>query len=319
MEDVLSQKSNRSVVGLVSLVAIFFIVLIIFSVYTVKIFNASDEKSALDFSGSEGGDKIAVIEVEGVIMESKKYVELLQKAEEDKKSKAIIIRINSPGGAVAPTQEVYNEIRRIDEAYSTSKGKKGKPVYSSFGSISASGGYYLGASTRKICALPGTLTGSIGVIMQFMDLSRLYEWAMVNPQVVKAGRYKDIGQPNRALTPEEKALMDKMINNVHDQFIRDIEKTRSKKIKGNIRDHAQGQIFSGEGAFELGLVDELSSLWDCARNIHKELKLEGEMSLKYIKKKKKKKFIDFLTDIEEVTSGIKELIGQTKAPALMYK
>ncbi len=318
MEDVLSQKSNRSVIGLVSLVAIFFIVLIIFSVYTVKIFNDSEENSSLEL-GKESKDKIAVIEIEGVIMESKKYVELLQKAERDSRSKAIILRLNSPGGAVAPTQEIYNEVRRIDELYTSSKGEEGKPVYSSFGSISASGGYYLGASTRKICALPGTLTGSIGVIMQFMDLTKLYEWAMVNPQVVKAGRYKDIGQPNRALNEEERSLMDNMIKNVHEQFITDIEKTRAGKIKGDIREHAQGQIFSGEGALKLGLVDELSSLWDCARGIHTELKLPGEMSLKYIKKKKKRKLIDILTDMEEVSSGIKEFLTHMRSPALLYK
>lgn len=317
MEEVLSQKSNRAVFGLISLVVVFFIVLIIFSVYTVKVFKDSD-KSSLSF-GDKDGDKIAVIEVEGVIMESKKTVELLHRAEKDESSKAIILRINSPGGAVAPTQEIYNEIRRIDNEYTSSKGEKGKPIYSSFGSISASGGYYLGAATRKICALPGTITGSIGVIMQFMDLSKLYEWAMVNPQVVKAGRYKDIGQPNRALNEEEKALMDKMIANVHNQFIDDVNRTRKDKIKGDIYEHAQGQIFSGEGAYKLGLVDELGSLWECARGIHKSLALKGDMDLKYIKKKKKMRLVDYFSEIDEVTSTIKEILTSTKSPTLMYR
>ena len=317
MEEVLSQKNNRAVFGLISLVVVFFIVLIMFSVYTVKVFKDSD-KSALDFSDKDG-DSIAVIEVEGVIMESKKTVELLHQAEKDKNLKAIILRINSPGGAVAPTQEIYNEIRRIDESFVKSKGEEGKPVYSSFGSISASGGYYLGAATRKICALPGTITGSIGVIMQFMDLSKLYEWALVNPQVVKAGRYKDIGQPNRALNEEEKALMNKMIETVHNQFIADVNRTRKDKIKGDINEHAQGQIFSGEGAYELGLVDELSSLWQCARGVHKELSLKGDMNIKYVKKKKKMRLIDYFSELEEVSTTIKEVLASLRSPALMYK
>jgi len=313
------KQKSKAVIGLMSLVAVFFVVLVIFSVYTVKVFKNVDGDGGGFNLSSKSSDSIGVIEVNGVIFDSKDLVELIQKAEEDKSVKAIVMRVNSPGGAVAPTQEVYDEIRRIDDSYTTSKGKEGKPVYASFSSVAASGGYYLGAATRKICALPGTITGSIGVIMQFMDLSKLYEFARVNPQTIKAGKYKDIGQPSRSLTEEEFKLMTTMTAGVHKQFIRDIEKTRKDKIKGNIIDLAQGQVFSGEDAFNVGLVDELSGLWACARNIHKELKLKGEMNLNYIKKKKKFSFLDMVGDLEEASTYVREMVKNSNTPLMMYK
>jgi len=313
------KSKNKAVIGLMAMVGVFFVVLVLFSVYTVKVMKGAD-KGAMSFGSSSSKDKIAVIEVEGVIMKSKLIIEHLHKAEEKKNVKAVILRINSPGGAVAPTQEIYDEVRRIDQAYTDSKGKKSKPIYASFSSMAASGGYYLGAATRKICALPGTITGSIGVIMQFMDLSKLYDFAKLNPQTIKAGRYKDIGQPTRPLTKEEKGIMDNMIKGVHKQFISDINKTRKSKIKGDINEHAQGQIFSGEDAMKLGLVDELGGLWSCARGIHKNLKLEGEKpELMYIKKKKKFNFLEVMGDLEEATTFIKDMIKSSNTPVMMYK
>lgn len=300
-----------------SLVAVFFIVLIIFAVYTVQVFKSADGDE-VGF-GQSKKDSIAVIEFNGVIFDSKNELELLEKAYEDKNAKAIILRINSPGGAVAPTQEIYDEVRRIDDMYTSSKGKEGKPVYASFSSMAASGGYYIGAATRRICALPGTITGSIGVIMQFMDLSKLYEFAKLNPQTIKAGKYKDIGQPTRSLTEEESRIMNEMTAGVHEQFIRDIEKTRKDKIVGDIRELAQGQVYSGEAAAKVGLVDELSGLNACARNIHKELKLAGEMNLKYITKKKKFNFMDVLGDLEEASTFVKEMVKNSNTPLMMYR
>ena len=301
------------------MVSVFFVVLILFSIYTVRIFRSADSKGGLSFSAGLSKDRIAVVEVKGVIIKSKAIVELIHKAEKDEDSKAIILRVNSPGGAVAPTQEIYDEIRRIDNLYTTSKGKKGKPIYASFASVAASGGYYLGAATRRICALPGTITGSIGVIMQFMDMSKLYDWAMLKPKTIKSGRYKDVGQPTRSMTKEEQELMELMTKGVHKQFIKDIVATREKVIKGDLNEHAQGQIFSGEQAHKIGLVDELSGLWGCARNIHKELKLKDELNLKYIKKKKKMKILDILGDLNKVTSFISEMMTNSDSPRLMYK
>jgi protease-4 len=273
--------------------------------------NAFNETSLVQKKSNKA--HIGVITVEGVIMDSKDTIEMLQNAEEDKQLQAIILRIDSPGGAVGPTQEIYEEIQRID---------KKKPIYASFGSIAASGGYYIGAATRKIWANPGTLTGSIGVIMEFMDLSKLYEFAKVSPQTVKAGRYKDAGNPARALTPEEKDMMDKLIAGVHKQFIGDIMKRRAGKIKGDITELAQGQIFSGESAMEAGLVDSMGSLWTAGRAIHTDLKIKDEFALKFIDKKKKMGLFDLVGSLEESVSKLNfnslAEMANTK-PRLMFK
>lgn len=316
-----THKKNKAVTGILIVVFLSFVLLMIFASYTMK--NLQSAGGSFGQGSFGEGKSIAVVEVNGVIMESKNLIELIQKAEEDRESKAIFLRINSPGGAVGPTQEVYEEIRRIDQKFTESEGKEGKPVYASFGSIAASGGYYLGAATRRIYANPGTLTGSIGVIMQFMDLSRLYEWAMVKQQNIKAGRYKDVGQPNRAMTEEEKALIGDVIAGVHDQFKRDIMRTRKGKVKGDLEKLAQGQIFSGEQAKEYGLVDELGSLWQAARKVHEELKIEEKFGLKFIEKRKKAGLWAIMDNLDEATTALKMLVkkagAQSEAPALMYK
>lgn len=302
-----SSKNSKALFGVFAMVFVFFVILVLFATYTMNAFNDTSE-----LERKSNRAHIGVIEIEGVIMDAKDTIDLLQAAEDDKQIEAIILRVNSPGGAVGPTQEIYEEIQRID---------KKKPIFASFGAIAASGGYYVGAATRKIWANPGTLTGSIGVIMEFMDLSKLYEFAKVAPQTVKAGRYKDAGNPSRALTVEEKDMMDKLIAGVHQQFIGDIMKKRSDKIKGDIKELAQGQIFSGEGAKEAGLVDEMGSLWTAGRAIHKDLKLKDEFALKFMKKKKVLGLFDLMGSLEEGISklNINNLVHSDKAPLLMFK
>ena len=232
-------------------------------------------------------------------MDARNSVELLQLAEHDDSVKAIIVRIDSPGGAVAPTQEIYEEIIRLDKI---------KPVYASFGSIAASGGYYIGAAARRIYASNGTLTGSIGVIMNFVDLSKLLEWGKIQPQVMKAGKYKDIGSVNRPMSGEEQQLLAAMLNQVHDRFRQDILLKRKEKIQGDIVEMTQGQIFNGEEALKLGLVDEVAGLWEAARRIHKELKLKGELkNLRFIKKDDEFSWTDFLDNLEKTSTNLKNL------------
>ena len=304
-----SSKNTKALFGIFAMVFVFFVILVVFAFVTMNAFN---ETSSIQKKSNSA--HIGVITVEGVIMDSKDTIELLQIAEDDKQIQAIILRIDSPGGAVGPTQEIYEEIQRID---------KKKPIYSSFGSIAASGGYYLGAATRKIWANPGTLTGSIGVIMEFMDLSKLYEFAKVNPQTVKAGRYKDAGNPGRSLTPEEKDMMDTLIAGVHKQFKDDILKRRADKIKGNLDELAQGQIFSGQSALAAGLVDEMGSLWTAGRAIHTEMKMKDEFALKFIEKKKKVGMFDLLGSLDEAVNKLNfESLSSavnSSQPRLMFK
>jgi protease-4 len=291
--------------GIFALVFILFFIFIIFTFMTV--INLKGDSAGSKF-GKKGEGRIGVVSVNGVILKSKPTIELLIEAEEDKNIDAIIVRIDSPGGAVAPTQEIFNELRRIDEI---------KPVYASFGSIAASGGYYIGAAARKIYASPGTLTGSIGVIMNFANLEKLFEFIKIKPEVIKSGNFKDIGNSAREMTVKEKELMNNLVKNVHQQFINDILSQRKERLNYDIDQLAQGQIFSGEQAKEYGLVDELQSLWDAGRSIHKDLKLSGEFGLKYITKEKDFKLSQFLKRVEEASSKIGEVVGQTEA-ALLY-
>ncbi len=307
----MAENRSRGIVGIFILIGILFFIFMIFAFYTIS--NLKGATQLGDMDGSK--DKpIAVVEVEGVIMQAKPTIEKLLKAEKDKKIKAILLRVNSPGGAVGPTQEIYEEIRRID--------KDVKPVYASFGAVSASGGYYIGAACRKIYANAGALTGSIGVIMNFMDLSKVYEWAKVKPEVIKAGKYKDIGSAARQMTDEERLLMTEMIENVHEQFIMDIYKVREKKIKGGLdglREYAQGQIYSGQGAVERGLVDELAGMYEAGRRVHKELNLKEKFGFKFIKLKKKLTFMEVLEGIEETVQDFKYGVMNNQIPLLIYK
>ncbi len=306
----MTQTRSRAIVGIFALITLLFIIFLIFAFYTISSLRSTSKNIENGmFDNTEA--PIAVISIKGVIMDSKKAIESLFLAEKNKNIKAIILRIDSPGGAVGPTQEIYEEIRRIDQKI---------PVYASFGTVAASGGYYLGAATRKIYTNAGTLTGSIGVIMQFADMSKLYEFVKIKPQVIKAGKYKDIGSPSREMTAEEKALMDNMITKVHLQFIKDIMVTRKDRIKGDVMEHAQGQIFSGEEAMELGLVDEVAGLWEAGRRIHKDLKLKGEFDMQFIKLKKKFSFTEFFEGMEEAEERLKNLFqAQTTAPLFLYQ
>lgn len=297
-------NKNKAVVGILMMVVLFFSILMLFAFYTLNIFN----NTQVGDLGSSNAS-IAVVEVEGVIMDSKKTIELLNMAEEDDQVKAIIVRVDSPGGAVGPSQEIYEEIIRIDEK---------KPVYASFGTVSASGGYYIGSAARKIFSNPGTLTGSIGVIMEFVDVSKILEMAKVSAINLKSGKYKDIGRPTRPMTAEEKSLIENLIKGVHKQFINDVLRRRKDKIKGDINELAQGQIFSGQEAFELGLVDELAGLWNAGRKIQEELQIPGKFGLKFIKKKKRPSWVDFMDGLDGAISRFMQLMNKAEGPRLMF-
>lgn len=305
----MTKDRSKGIVGIFILIAVLFVMFLIFAFYTVsnlkstsKLSDAFDDKAA----------PIAVIEVDGVIMDPRKTIKKLLKAEKNEKFKAIILRVNSPGGAVGPTQEIYEEILRID---------KKKPVYASFGSVAASGGYYIGAACRKIFSNAGAMTGSIGVIMNFMNLTELYKFAKVNPEVIKSGKYKDVGNQARKMTDEERLLLTEMTAEVHEQFIMDIFKIREKKIVGGLdglRKYAQGQIFSGQGALERGLVDELGGLYKAGRSIHKELKLKEKFGLKVIKVKRDASFMQFIQGLEESVEDLSFRLKNNFVPLMMF-
>lgn len=286
----MADRRNRAVIGILLLVAFFFLILIVFATYTIEAL-----KSAKDFEEGGKDGTIAVVKISGVILQAKDTIEKLSKANKAKDVKAIFVRIESPGGAVAPVQEIYDEIIRID---------KDKPVYASIGSIAASGGYYIAAACRKIFTNAGSLVGSIGVILPHMDLTKLYDFLKLKPDPIKAGKFKDIASSSRPMTKEEKAILQDMLDDVHNQFIEDILKKRKSIIKKDPSEFAEGQIFSGRQALKLGLVDEIAGLWKAGRKVHEELEIGGEFGFRRIKKKKESKFFKLIDNITETLNDI---------------
>ena len=306
----MSRERSKGIVGIFVLVSVLFFIFLIFAFYTVTQLKESNSLGSSLMDASKNA-AIAVIPIENEITESRKVVEMLLEAEVDPEIKAIILRIDSPGGAVAPTQEIYEEVRRIDAK---------KPIYSSFGSVAASGGYYIGAATRKIYANAGTLTGSIGVIMQMADLSELFKFVKYKPETIKAGRYKDVGNPARPMTNEERALLTELLAGTHKQFMSDIEAVRKDRLKKPLIELAQGQIFHGTEAKEFGLVDEIGSLWQAGRAIHKDMKLKGKFALRYMKPARKKfSFSEFMQESEDSINFLKDKVSAKTHPSYLYQ
>ena len=199
------------------------------------------------------GPRVAIVELEGVIIEVDDIVRELKAHRENPSIRAVVMRINSPGGVVAPTQELHDAVLRLRQA--------GKPVVASLGAVAASGGYYVAVACDQIYANPGTLTGSIGVIMQLANFEQLMKKVGVDYVVVKAGQFKDIGNVARAMTPDERRVMQALLDDVHGQFIGAVATGRKLPREDVVR-FADGRVFSGTQAKDLHMVDALGGLED---------------------------------------------------------
>ncbi|MBI5056729.1 MAG: signal peptide peptidase SppA [Nitrospirae bacterium] len=228
------------------------------------------------------GDKVALVRVTGVILDSTDVIEELKEHSKDSSVKAIVLRIDSPGGAVAPSQEIYEEIKKIKEK---------KKVIVSMGTVAASGGYYISAPADKIVANAGTLTGSIGVIMEIPNISGLMQKIGVETQVIKSGAHKDMASIFKSLKPEEKEILQTVLDDVHDQFIKAVSEGRGIKFE-QIKKLADGRIFTGRMAKEVGLVDEIGNLQDAIMLAGELTGIKGEPQV--VQKKEKFSFIDML-------------------------
>jgi protease-4 len=256
------------IVGGVILLCVFFVGL--FALMAV----ASDDEGF--FAGS--GDRIAVVPVEGVIDDgmAKTVNRHLKQYGEDSRVKAIILRIDSPGGGVSASQEIYREVVRL-------KQEKGKKVIVSMGSVAASGGYYIAAPADRIFANQGTITGSIGVIAEWINYKDLAEWAKIKPVVFKSGEFKDTGSPTRDLTDRDKEFFQGLITELYGQFLGAVTDGRKGKgVKDNILDDekikalADGRVYSGEAAVKNGLVDEIGNYEDAVKETAKLIGMKGE-------------------------------------------
>jgi len=226
--------------------------------------------SRLDF-----GQKVGVIEVSGAITEAEDTLERLKQFREDDTIRAIVIRINSPGGGVGPSQEIYSEIRKTIPT---------KKVVASLGSVAASGGYYLAAAANGIVANPGTITGSIGVILGYTDLQEVFRKIGLAPVVIKSGTFKDMGSPLRAMSKEEQAILQGFVDKIHQQFVQAVAQGRNMDIAA-VAQLADGRIYTGEEALGLGLVDRLGNLTDAIEWAGRLGGIEGDPKVDYAREK----------------------------------
>lgn len=214
------------------------------------------------------GPKVGVVEVVGVLGDDDDVLDQLERLKEDRSVRALVLHVNCPGGAVGTTQRIIARIEGFK--------KEGLPVVAALDDVAASGGYYVATAADSIFALPGTLTGSIGVIMSFPDFSALMKKIGVDNQVVKAGPYKDAGSPYRPLTPEERGWMTAVLSDVHEQFIAAVIASRPAMAADSVRAMADGRFFSGNQACRAGLVDRLTDLDEAVRVAGRMAGIEGE-------------------------------------------
>ena len=222
------------------------------------------------------GEKVGVVEINGAIVDSRTVIEQIKNFRNQDAIKAIVIRINSPGGAVAPSQEIFTEIMRTRDY---------KRVIASMGTVAASGGYYIAAAADGVVANPGTLTGSIGVIMGYTNFEKLLDKIGLLPVVIKSGPYKDVGSPARHMTDEERALLQEVVSKIHHQFIRAIAEGRKLEVS-QVKLIADGRILSGEQAKDLGLVDRIGNFEDALKWAGELGGIQGEVVPVYAEDKK---------------------------------
>ncbi|WP_252263825.1 signal peptide peptidase SppA [Paracidobacterium acidisoli] len=225
--------------------------------------------SSSAFSGV--GSSIAVVDVDGVIMNADSTIDQLRKFDDDSSVKAIILHIDSPGGAAAPSQEIYHEVVRI-------RSEKRKPIIASIESVGASGAYYVASGTNKIYANDASLVGSIGVIMEWTNYGDLLKWAKLRPEVIHAGALKDAGDPSRDMTPEEQVYFQGLVNNMYGQFVGDVANGRHLSVD-QIKALATGQVWTGQQAMPLHLIDKEGGFRDALLDTAKSVGITGEPSV----------------------------------------
>lgn len=224
----------------------------------------------------QSGEKVGVIEISGVIADSKTVLDDLKAFREDDSIKAIVVRIDSPGGGVGPSQEIYRAIQ---------KAKEKKHVIASMGALAASGGYYAAAATEGIMANPGTITGSIGVIMGYTNFKEIFDKIGLVPVVIKSGAFKDTGSPVREMREDEKEFLQSFVDKIYDQFVKDVATGRNMDYE-KVKQLADGRIYAGSEAVELGLVDRLGNLEDAVDWAGELAGITGEIIVTYPPKPK---------------------------------
>jgi protease-4 len=252
------------------------------------------------------GEGIGLIEVKGVILDSEETIKQLSELKKNDRVKAVVLRIDSPGGVVGPSQEIYAEVKKL--------GAK-KKVVVSMGSLAASGGYYIAAPAVMIMANPGTITGSIGVLMKFSNIEGLMDKVGMKAFTLKTGSYKDAGSPTRPMTDQDKAMLQNVIDNAHSQFVKAVADGRKLPLE-EVRKIADGRILTGEQALALKLIDKIGTLQDAIEEAARMAGIKEEPQV-IRPARKKHLLLDML--VEESASRISELVKKENGFSLNYE
>jgi protease-4 len=271
--------------------------------------------AAIAMTGDDGAEisfaaeKVAVVPIEGEILDARDTLDLLHKYARNHSVKAVVVRINSPGGAIAPSQEIYSAIRKIRA--------EGTPVVASLDSVAASGGYYIASACDPIIANSGSITGSIGVILQWFDMKELVSWAKLKPETITSGAMKDAGSPYRELTAAERQYFQGVVTQLHTQFVRDVAAGRRNKIKlEEVARIADGRIFTGEQALGLKLVDRIGTIDDAVRAAGQAGGIKGEPARIWPRRHEAGLF-DLLT--RDGASSLLEKVVSRRVPQFQYR
>lgn len=250
--------------------------------------------------------EIAIVNIHGMLMDSRDIVQQLSDYRHNPQVRGVILRIDSPGGAVAPAQEIYSEILKLRA--------NNKTVYASMGTVAASGGYYIACAADYVLANPGTLTGSISAVMALNNIEELTKKVGVKPNIIKSGKFKDLGSPLRAMTPEEQILLQNVVNDVHEQFVDAIAKGRGLPLS-EVRRVADGRIMTGQQALKLNLIDEVGGLEKTIDLLAKKIGITGKP--KIIEQKEKIPFLGWLLQ-GKFSNRLAETFIPSPQPRLQY-
>jgi len=243
--------------------AFFLFVLAVFTLVYVALHTGGRQAGIHAF-----GDKIGVVDLEGVILDPNDVVDQLRRFADDDSIKAIIIHVNSPGGGVAASEEIYREVKRVRD-------EKHKKIVASIETVGASGAYYVSSATNKIYADNGSVVGSIGVIAEWVNYGDLMRWAKLKPEVLKVGQFKDTGDPTRELTPAERQYMQGLIDNMYGQFVQAVADGRHAKVS-DIKPIADGRVWTGQQAMDMHLIDQIGDFRSAVMDTAKSVNISGE-------------------------------------------
>jgi len=286
--------------------AFFLFVLAVFSLVYVALHAGKDSSGLTAF-----GDKIGVVDLDGVIMSPGPTIQQLKKFAEDDSIKAIIIHVNSPGGGVAASEEIYREVKRIRD-------EKKKRIVASIETVGASGAYYVSSATNKIYADNGSVVGSIGVIAEWVNYGDLLQWAKLKSVILKTGEFKDTGTPTRELTLAERAYLQGLIDNMFHQFIQAVADGRAMKFD-DVKAIADGRVWTGEQAKSLKLVDQLADFQSAVEDTAKSVNIKGEPTLVRPEKDRKSLLDLMFGDVSEYLPTKEKIMDEHVSFYYMWK